>query len=80
MAVITAITNDWPAGVTLAADEVWQAQSGWIRISVEGSPDENDGIILKGERGDAVTIASGKTVKYKIASGVGPFQLNRAAF
>lgn len=79
MAIITDATSDWSAGVTLASDEVWQCQSGWVRISTEASPAENDGIILRGERGDGLAIASGKTVKYKIASGTAPHIIVREA-
>lgn len=80
MAVITDATDSWSAGVVLAADEVWQCQEGWVRISVEASPDEDDGILLHGDRGDAVLISSGKTVKYKKDSGVGPHVIVREAF
>lgn len=77
MSLITDATEEWSSGVTLTADEVWQAQSGWILISTAVSPGANDGIILRGERGDAIAISSGKTVKYKVSSGAAPFVLSR---
>lgn len=77
MPLITDATNEWSAGVTLTADEVWQARSGWIRISTAASPGADDGIVLRGDRGDALQISSGKTVKYKISSGAAPFVLSR---
>jgi hypothetical protein len=80
MAIIDDADSDWSAGTLLSSDEVWQCQSGWVRISTEGSPEANGGIILRGDRGDAVTIASGKTVKYKVASGVAPHIIVREAF
>lgn len=80
MAIITDADENWSAGTTLTQDEVWQCQSGWVRLSTETSPDDNGGILLRGERGDAVTIASGKTVKYKRASGAGPHAIVREAF
>lgn len=79
MAVINDASTNWSAGVLLTEDEVWQAQSGWFRVSTEASPAEDDGIILRGDRGDAVTISSGKTVKYKLMSGQTPIKMTRTA-
>lgn len=69
MAVITDADRDWSTGVAISSDEVWQCRQGMVLISTEASPAENDGVLLQGRRGDAITISSGQTVKYKLASG-----------
>lgn len=80
MAAITEITENWSAGVTLTEDEVWQAQDGKIKISTKASPDPDDGIELWGSRKDAISISSGKTVKYMRVKGTNaPCKLTREA-
>jgi hypothetical protein len=77
MAVVTDATEEWSAGTVLAENEVWQAQTGWFRVSVEAAPGLDDGIILRGDRGDAIEISSGKTVKYKVIGGQRPARMVR---
>lgn len=67
MADITDITAQWSAGTPTAGTETWQVQEGAVCLSVRAVPDAAGGIRL--ERGDAVKIAAGKTVKYRLASG-----------
>lgn len=64
---ITDITAAWSAGTATAGIETWQVQEGAVYLSVRGSPDAGGGIRL--ERGEAVKIAAGKTVKYRLATG-----------
>lgn len=69
MAEITNATRAWSSAVALSSDEVWQARNGDFLVSTEASPSENDGVLLRGKRGDAITVSSGLSVKYKLASG-----------
>lgn len=72
MAEVTDATEEWSAGTALEEAETWQAQTGWFRVSVEDAPTANDGIVLRGDRGDAVEIPAGKTVRYKLIGGESP--------
>lgn len=67
MALITDITAAWSAGTVLAATEIWQCRAGKVAISVQAAPAADEGIELVA--GDAIKIASGKTVKYRLAGG-----------
>lgn len=77
MARIQATNTDWSAGTELTEAETWQVVEGKAWITVEASPGDDDGILLHGERG--VQIASGKTVKYKLATGYGFADIRREA-
>lgn len=79
MAEITDITENWSAGITLAADETWQARSGWILLSTDAAPTDAGAILLRGNNGDSVDLSSGKTVKYKSVIGMGIPHLVRQA-
>lgn len=62
------ITKDWSVGTTLTADRVYQCRVGEVALSTEAAPGDHDGIIL--QKGDALLISSGKTVKdRKVNSG-----------
>lgn len=73
---ITNIPETWSAPVNVTSDEIWQAVSGSIFITAEASPAAADGIRLDLTGG--VRIASGKTVRFRSASGA-PAELAREA-
>ena len=84
MAAITEVTDSWSAGVALTEDEVWQVQAGNVLITTKDTPDPDDGTELSGSRyglKDAVSISSGKTVRYKRAPGSKPpYKITRESF
>lgn len=63
MALIIPNSPGWSAGTVLAATEIWQCRTGKVALSVQADPEDDEGIELV--VGDAIKIASGKTVKYR---------------
>lgn len=70
MAVVTS-TKDWSGAVTPAAKEIWQVQSGTIRVTASGPTGRNndDGILVSAP--GAIEIGASKTV-YHRAVNAGP--------
>ena len=68
MANITSVTDSWQS-VLLAADEIWQVHSGQVFLDTDATEANRLGIRLSPM--EAVKIASGKTVYYKLAQGTG---------
>lgn len=64
---VKAIPESWSAPVTLTADEIWQAVTGAVLVTVEASPAVEDGIRLDLYGG--LRIAAGTTVRYRRTGG-----------
>jgi hypothetical protein len=69
MPLITEVPTTWSSGVTLSANELWQARAGTVYISTAASPGADDGLELSALRG--LRLSSGLTVKYRRAPGGG---------
>lgn len=65
MAIFTDITAAWSAGEITTGTETWQCRAGSVFLTVEAAPAADDGVRLN--EGDGVKIASGKTVRYRLA-------------
>lgn len=63
---ITNATGTWQS-VTTAADEIWQVREGSVEIDVDATEGDRGGLLL--QHLQSVTVTSGKTVYYKLASG-----------
>lgn len=63
MPLIDTIAAEWSAPVVLTAAEIWQVRAGRILITTETVVADDQGIEL--ERGDALEIAGGKTVRFR---------------
>ena len=74
MAVLDATTT-WQSGGTLAAQEIWQCQSGILRLATGSQPSAaDDGIVLA--EGAGVLLSSGLEVWYR-KGGPSPVRLTR---
>lgn len=63
MPLIDTIAATWSDPVTLTTAEIWQVRAGRILITTEAIVSDDQGLEL--DRGDALEIASGKTVRFR---------------
>lgn len=60
---IAVATDAWTGPITLTEAQIWQAKHGTVRVSTKADPVGDTGIQLA--PGDAVQIASGRSVFYR---------------
>lgn len=63
---ITNASGTWQS-VTTAASEIWQVRTGSVEIDVDTTEGDRGGLLLS--QGQSVTVSTGKTVYYRLASG-----------
>lgn len=68
MPVVPNITSSWSDQISVVENEIWQCKAGTAALTTEASPSDDDGILLKGYSGHAVTISAGRSVRIRSVS------------
>lgn len=67
MAIITEISGDWSAAITLTKREAWQCQYGAVRIATGAAAPVSEGDGLSLAPGDVVEFADGMKIYYRLS-------------
>ena len=80
MAIVTDVTRNWSATVTLAADEFWQVRLGPLYIATAATvepAEATDGLLLA--ENDILALKTGDVVRYRSARSDGGGAIVRRA-